>query len=123
MLGPGARDVAMVAIVSNPIYHSLAFLRAFDRQEYLVGLPNWYYLTGSNAQLTTALARFGASAIVEPAGAMVDHSEFALVIDGTGHIRTVLSTDPGPSTDALRSSFAALLDSEIHAAMRPASAG
>ncbi len=54
---------------------------------------------------------------------MVDHSEFAMVIDGTGHIRTVLSTDPGPSTQALQSSFAALLDAEIHEAMAPAPTG
>ncbi len=123
MLGAQSARVAMVAIVSNPIYNSIQFTRAFDRQEYLSTVPNWYFLTGTDGQLTTALNRLGASAIVEPAGAMVDHSEFAMVIDGTGHIRTVLSTDPGPATPVLQSSFASLLDTEIHEAMAPTSAG
>jgi cytochrome oxidase Cu insertion factor (SCO1/SenC/PrrC family) len=117
MLGAQAKHVAMVAIVANPIYSSTKFTLAFDRQEYLTHVPNWYFLTGTSAQLNQALARFGASAIVEPAGAMVDHSEFAEVIDGRGFVRTILSTDPGQGTAALQSSFAVLLDSEIRGAM------
>jgi cytochrome oxidase Cu insertion factor (SCO1/SenC/PrrC family) len=119
MLGAQGGHVAMVAIVANPIYRSTQFTLAFDRQEYLSHVPNWYFLTGSSAQLTQAWKNFGASALLEPAGAMVDHSEFALVIDRRGFIRTILSTDPGQGTQALRSSFAALLDSEIREAMGP----
>ena len=74
-------------------------------------------MTGTSTNLTYALRKFGALALIEPAGAMVDHSEFAEVIDPSGYIRTVFSTDPGEATDALQSSFAALLDSEIRAAM------
>jgi cytochrome oxidase Cu insertion factor (SCO1/SenC/PrrC family) len=117
MLGAQATDVAMVAIVANPIYRSIKFTVAFDRQEYLSNVSNWYYLTGTSAQLAQALKRFGASALVEPAGAMVDHSEFAEIIDRRGYIRTILSTGPGQATQALRSSFAVLLDGEIHKAM------
>jgi cytochrome oxidase Cu insertion factor (SCO1/SenC/PrrC family) len=116
-LGAQAGHVAMVAIVTNPIYRSTQFTLAFDRQEYLSHLPNWYFLTGSSAQLSRALKKFGASVIVEPAGAMVDHSFVALIIDPNGYIRSVLSTDPGQATDALQSSFAGLLDTEIRAAM------
>jgi len=117
MLGAQAKHVAMVAIVANPLYKSTKFTLAFDRQEYLSGVPNWYFLTGTSTNLTYALRRFGALALVEPAGGMVDHSEFAEVIDPEGYIRTVFSADPGEATDALQSSFAALLDSEIRAAM------
>jgi cytochrome oxidase Cu insertion factor (SCO1/SenC/PrrC family) len=113
MLGSASREVAMVAIVANPIYRSTQFTKAFDRQEYLSHVPNWYFLTGSTAQLTQAWTRFGASALVEPAGGMVDHSEFAEVIDPDGYIRTILSTDPGQGTQALQLSFASLLDTEI----------
>ena len=113
MLGSASRRVAMVAIVTNPIYRSTQFTLAFDRQEYLTHLPNWYFLTGSTEQLTQAWRRFGASALVEPAGAMVDHSEFAEVIDPDGYIRTILSTDPGQGTQELQLSFASLLDTEI----------
>lgn len=118
-LGAQAKRVALVAIVTNPIYRSIKFTRAFDRQEYLSNTPNWYYLTGTNAQLRAALKGFGASAVVEPAGAMVDHSEFADIIDPSGYIRTILSTDPGQATVALQSSFAGLLDSEIRDAIGP----
>ncbi len=38
MLGGTARDVELVAIVANPIYHSVAYTRAFDQQERLTGL-------------------------------------------------------------------------------------
>jgi cytochrome oxidase Cu insertion factor (SCO1/SenC/PrrC family) len=117
MLGAQAKQVAMVAIVANPIYKSIKFTLAFDRQEYLSRVANWYFLTGTTTNLTYAWRRFGALALVEPAGAMVDHSEFAEVIDRQGYVRTVLSTDPGQATDALQSSFASLLDSEIRAAM------
>jgi cytochrome oxidase Cu insertion factor (SCO1/SenC/PrrC family) len=114
MLGSASRRVAMVAIVANPLYRSRQFTLAFDRQEYLTHLANWYFLTGSTAQLTQVWRRFGASALVEPAGAMVDHSEFAEVIDQDGYIRTILSTDPGQGTQALQLSFATLLDTQIH---------
>jgi len=113
MLGSASRRVALVAIVANPLYRSTQFTVAFDRQEYLDNVSNWYFLTGSTAQLTQAWRRFGASALVEPAGAMVDHSEFAEVIDQRGYICTILSTDPGQGTQALRLSFASLLDTEI----------
>jgi cytochrome oxidase Cu insertion factor (SCO1/SenC/PrrC family) len=122
-LGAQSKQVAMVAIVANPIYQSTKFTLAFDRQEYLSHIPNWYFLTGSSAQLTRTLKKLGASAIIEPGGAMVDHSEFAEIIDSHGFIRTVLSTDPAQATNALRSSFADLLDSEIREAMGPASSG
>ena len=46
-LGDQGRQVDFVAIVANPIYRSASFTNAFDRQESLNGLPNWYYLTGS----------------------------------------------------------------------------
>jgi cytochrome oxidase Cu insertion factor (SCO1/SenC/PrrC family) len=123
MLGGQAKHVAMVAIVSNPIYDSTKFTTAFDRQEYLSHVPNWYFLTGTHAQLTRAWKNLGSETAVEPAGAMVDHSFFALVIDPNGDIRTILSTDPGQATEPLRSSFAVLLDDEIRAAMGPPAAG
>ena len=117
LLGAQAKHVAMVAIVTNPIYRSTKFTLAFDRQEYLSDLPNWYFLTGNSGQLAHALRGFGAEALIEPGGAMVDHSFFAMVIDPDGYIRTIVSTDPGQATESLRSSFAALLDGEIHGAM------
>ena len=46
-LGAASRNVDFVAIVANPIYRSISFTRAFDSQESMNRLPNWYFLTGS----------------------------------------------------------------------------
>jgi hypothetical protein len=44
-----------------------------------------------------------------PAGSMVDHSDLALVIDRTGHVRYEVGSDPGPGTASTKSSFSVLL--------------
>ena len=74
---------------------------AFDQQEQLTSLPNWRYLTGSSlAQLQQVWRAYGMQAEYLPGGAMIDHSEFADIIDGSGHLRYVVNTDPGPATQA-----------------------
>ena len=51
LLGASARQVELVAVVANPVYHQVADTQAFDRQENLDQVPNWLYLTGSVPQL------------------------------------------------------------------------
>ena len=58
-LGAAARGVDFVAIVANPIYRSISFTQAFDRQESMNRLPNWYFLTGSLAQLRRVWNSYG----------------------------------------------------------------
>ena len=43
----------------QPVYRSLAYTSAFDRQEDLTGLSNWYFLTGSVPQLSAAWSSYG----------------------------------------------------------------
>ncbi|HTZ08260.1 MAG TPA: SCO family protein [Acidimicrobiales bacterium] len=112
LLGADARRVVMVAIVVNPIYRSLAFTNAFDRQEGLDHLANWLYLTGSVSALERVWDAYGVEADVTPAGAMVDHSDLAYVIDARGHTREVLSADPGDGA-ADASSFAVYLTDAV----------
>ena len=109
LLGSADKDVELVAIVANPIYRSVAFTQAFDREEGLNTVPNWLYLTGSLSQLTQVWRQYGVAAEILPAGAMVDHSDLALVIDRTGHIREEVGADPGPGTASTQSSFSVLL--------------
>jgi cytochrome oxidase Cu insertion factor (SCO1/SenC/PrrC family) len=111
MLGPAARDVELVAIVANPIYHSVAYTLAFDQQERLTGLPNWLFLTGTLGQLRQAWKNYAVAADILPAGGMIAHSDVAYVIDATGHTRSELNFDPGPGTSSTESSFAAELTS------------
>jgi hypothetical protein len=44
-----------------------------------------------------------------PAGAMLAHGDYAFVIDQAGNVRRELGFDPGPGTQATKSSFAAEL--------------
>jgi cytochrome oxidase Cu insertion factor (SCO1/SenC/PrrC family) len=109
LLGSADKDVELVAIVANPIYRSASFTQAFDREEGLAGVPNWLYLTGSVSQLSQVWRQYGVEVQDLPAGSMVDHSDLALVIDRTGHIREELGSDPGPGTASTQSSFSVLL--------------
>ena len=66
-------------------------------------------LDRDGAAAATRLAVSGALVQYAPGGAMIDHSEFADVIDPSGRIRYDLDTDPGPATGATESSFAVTL--------------
>jgi cytochrome oxidase Cu insertion factor (SCO1/SenC/PrrC family) len=109
LLGGQARQVELVAIAANPTYYSTAFLRAFDQQEGLSGVPDWLYLTGTLSQLRSAWQQYGVDVYNLPAGAMTMHSDVAFVIDPAGNIRQQLNMNPGPATTSTRSSFGALL--------------
>jgi cytochrome oxidase Cu insertion factor (SCO1/SenC/PrrC family) len=104
------RHVELVAINYNPLYTQVSYIQAFDRQEGLATVPNWLYLTGTRAQLEQVWHRYGAApAEVLPAGSMIGHGDYAFVIDQSGHLRRELGFDPGPGTQATKSSFAAEL--------------
>jgi cytochrome oxidase Cu insertion factor (SCO1/SenC/PrrC family) len=109
LIGARSSQIALVAIVANPVYRSLAYTRAFDQQELLTGLPNWYFLTGSQHQLSQAWKDYYVTAQLNGPGAMVLHPDLAYVIDAGGVARTELNLDPGPGTASSQSSFAAEL--------------
>jgi cytochrome oxidase Cu insertion factor (SCO1/SenC/PrrC family) len=115
-LASQARRVDFVAIVANPIYRSVSFTNAFDQQEGLTHLPNWYFLTGSVAALQRAWDSYGVQVQTIVNGAMVAHSDLAFVIDARGHERDDLIDDPGP-TQVTASSFSSLLSSRIQQAL------
>ncbi len=117
MLGAQSDRVDFVAVVANPIYTSVAVTRAFDAQEGLSRVKNWLYLTGSVAALNRIWAGYGVQAVVEPAGAMIAHSDIAFVIDDSGRTRYVLNADPGQGTVTLQSSFAGVLTAAIRHAL------
>jgi cytochrome oxidase Cu insertion factor (SCO1/SenC/PrrC family) len=108
-----AKKTAFVAVVANPTYLGVQFVQAFDAQENM-NMPNWYFLTGSLAQLTAVWNAYGIPVQTIGTGAMVAHSDTTYVIDGAGHLRTILGADPGnTTTDA--ASFAEQLNKEMHA--------
>ncbi|HXY43581.1 MAG TPA: SCO family protein [Acidimicrobiales bacterium] len=113
MLGAGARRVELVGVVANPVYRSLAYVNAFDRQEGLEHVPNWLYLTGSSGALNRVWNSFGVQVEYAPGGAMIAHSDVAYVIDQAGDTRYVLDMDPGPATETTQSSSAVVLANTI----------
>jgi cytochrome oxidase Cu insertion factor (SCO1/SenC/PrrC family) len=108
-----ASSVDLVAVVANPIYRSLALTNAFDDQEGLDKVHNWTFLTGTRAELEMVWGDYGVDALVEPGGAMVDHSDIVFLIDGHGRIREIFNADPGDGTSVDQSSFSALLAGQV----------
>jgi cytochrome oxidase Cu insertion factor (SCO1/SenC/PrrC family) len=117
-LGAEARRVDLVAICANPRFIATEYLDAFDRQEGLDRVPNWLFLTGTLPQLEHAWRALGATVQYLPGGSMVDHSEFAYVIDPSGHVRYDIDTDPGPATDATQASVAVALAGNLKTVLR-----
>jgi cytochrome oxidase Cu insertion factor (SCO1/SenC/PrrC family) len=117
LLGRNAPRVELVAVVANPLYRSLADVRAFDRVEHMAQLANWRFLTGSARQLRSAWDHFGVQVAVVAAGSMVAHADLVYVIDPAGRVRFVLDSNPGPATGASTSSFAGVLASSVERAL------
>jgi cytochrome oxidase Cu insertion factor (SCO1/SenC/PrrC family) len=113
ILGGKAANTELVAVVANPTYTSTAFTQAFTRQEGLDQVSNWLYLTGPLSQLQTVWQHYGIEVENLPAGAMAAHNDLAYVISASGRLRQEFSDDPGPGTDATKSSFAGLLASSV----------
>jgi cytochrome oxidase Cu insertion factor (SCO1/SenC/PrrC family) len=114
LLGAADQHVELVAIVANPVDYQLGYTRAFDQQEGMAGVRNWLFLTGSLPQLEKVWRAYGIAADIEPAGAMIGHSEIAFAIDARGRVRQEMGFDPGPGTAATESSFAAELTGMAH---------
>jgi cytochrome oxidase Cu insertion factor (SCO1/SenC/PrrC family) len=111
LLGAADRHVELVSIVANPVDYQIAYTRAFDQQERLNGIGNWLFLTGTLPELRRIWTDYGISALIEPGGSMIGHSELAFVIDQRGRVRLQMNFNPGPGTAATQSSFAAQLAS------------
>jgi cytochrome oxidase Cu insertion factor (SCO1/SenC/PrrC family) len=112
LLGTAASGAVFVAVVANPIYRSIAFTRAFDQQEGLGHMKNWWFLTGTTSALTRVWNDYAVQVGVPGAGAMVAHSDIAYLIDADGNAREVLSTDTGTGSSS-ESSFAVLLSEQL----------
>lgn len=112
-LGSAERKVAIVAIATNPLYHSVAAVNAFTKNEGMARLPNWYYLTGPVPTLKKLWNDYGVQVAIEPAGTMIAHSDLLYVIDGQGNTRYALNADPGSGTAATKASFTAVLKGAV----------
>jgi cytochrome oxidase Cu insertion factor (SCO1/SenC/PrrC family) len=115
-LGAAASHTVFIAVVANPLYRSLSYVRSFDSQERLTGVRNWLFLTGSVRALRTIWNDYGIQVQTEGDGSMVAHSEQAYIIDGAGRLRAVLGTDPG-SSSVVSASLATLIATEMRSVL------
>ena len=113
LLGSDAAKVRFVAIAANPVYHSVANVAAFTRQEDLGGLPTWSYLTGTLPQLESVWNTYGVTVQSAPAGGMIAHPDIVYLIDPHGILRRIINADPGAADSSTRSSFSGLLASQV----------
>ncbi|HEY1920553.1 MAG TPA: SCO family protein [Streptosporangiaceae bacterium] len=105
LLGGTARHVALVAVNINPLYGSLPYIQAFDREEGLTTVPDWLYLTGTPAQLRPVWKQYGIASETLPAGSMLGHSDTAYAIDPSGRLFEELDFYPGSGSAPTQSSF------------------
>lgn len=117
LLGASDKDVELIAIASNPDYHSTADDRAFDAEDGLTTVPNWLYLTGPLPQLEKMWNQYGVDVENLPAGAMAAHNDIAIVIGKNGQIAQELNADPGPASTTSQSSYSVLLANDARQAM------
>ena len=119
LLGADSRKVELVAIVANPIYHQVADVQAFDRQEYMTQVPNWLYLTGSVPQLQQVWKNYGHRR-PDPARRLHDRPHRSRLRHRPGRAASARRSTPtpGPGTTATKSSFAVLLADAARQALR-----
>jgi len=118
-LGADAAKVALVSVVDNPLYTSPAATAAFDRQEGMGKLANWSFLTGSLDQLQHTWDAYGVQTAVSRPGRWSAHSDLVFLIDRTGRLRVVLTSDPGAQGDAaLHSSFSSTVTQQVRQLLR-----
>ncbi|MGH7610592.1 MAG: SCO family protein [Candidatus Dormibacteria bacterium] len=110
-LGPLAKHVEFVAVVSNPVYHSLRVVRSFDSDLLLNRLPNWQFLTGSLPQLERVWGAFSIE-ISLPRLQMVAHPT-VLYFVRPGNLEVSLTQDSALSNAGVITSYAALIDQEL----------
>ncbi|KJF16685.1 AhpC/TSA family protein [Acidithrix ferrooxidans] len=108
-LGASGKKVAMVAVVANPIFHSIGDVATFNKTEHLNNVSNWYYLTGSDQALAKVWKNYGIQVQVSQVG-MVVHTQVQYFIDKAGIERGLL-VNTGSSE--LSGSYVTLIRKEL----------
>lgn len=104
-LGSDSKKIEFVAIAANPISHSVANLRAFDKEVGLSKINNWQFLTGTTAQLEKVWHNYGVY-VDAPSQGDVGHSQIIYFIDPKGR-QIWVSGDTG--SVSLTASYASLI--------------
>lgn len=108
-LGAKGKNVAMVAVAANPIFHSVADVANFTKSEGLASMPNWYYLTGTESALASVWKKYGIEVRTTQVG-MVVHTQVEYFIDKSGVERGLIVNTGSPE---FSSSYVNLIKGEL----------
>ncbi len=81
------KNVALVAVATNPAVHSLASVRAFDQEQGLGEMKNWYFLTSKSLPALQKVWQHYYVDVSAPRDGMVDHSQVFYLIAPNGQVR------------------------------------
>jgi cytochrome oxidase Cu insertion factor (SCO1/SenC/PrrC family)/thiol-disulfide isomerase/thioredoxin len=86
-LGPAARNVVFLSVNANPYYTAPADLLAWSQTNDVEHLPNWFYATGTPAQLQSVWSAYKVTVITDPETRTVTHDTAVNFIDPQGKTR------------------------------------
>ena len=106
LLGPAGDQVQLLGVDANPTATSVADVRSYSQLHDLT--HDWYFLTGSLAQLKRVWGAYGIEAQV--VHGQIDHTPAVYVIDGKGRLAKVYLT---PMAYAGRNQQAQIMAEEL----------
>ena len=107
LLGAYASQVQMVAIVANPVFHSVKDAQHFDQQDGLNDMSNWSYLTSPNLTTLRQVWHDFAEYVSVPKLGMVAHAENLYFISPQGKMVWLATKTGDASLDGSYTSFMA----------------
>jgi cytochrome oxidase Cu insertion factor (SCO1/SenC/PrrC family) len=115
-LSPSQRSrLQIVALAADPYHEQVSDLRAFITKNYLGGLTNFTYVTGTLPTMQRLWKAYHVGVSMAPTAVMSVHSDVMDVITPTGIIRSEAPDDP-PSSWSGELSAAAEISQLLHAA-------
>ena len=123
-MGAAASHVVFLAVNANQFHPQVSAVKTWTSDNNLDGVPNWYFVTGSPAQLSAVWKDYGATVELDQAHRTVIHSTLLTYIDHSG--QEVAIGDYGMNsadTDLLARAMAQMAVDSLPAAERVSVAG
>ncbi len=100
-LGPAARHVVWLSVNANPFYPQVSSVAAWTDQHGLGNQANWYFTTGTPAQLAHVWSLYGVYVQQDAKDRTVSHSAQMFYVDPSGQQRAVTSFGTAAASTAL----------------------
>lgn len=99
VLGSRARRVVFVGVNVNPHANTVEDVNRFSSLHGLNSMKNWYFLTGSVAQLTSVWSAYGIKVIVPKNEGQTTHSSYLYFLNLSGRERYLADPTVLPLTN------------------------